>query len=63
MPHYYKDVPTTLVHLLDDLDAWLQPKCPWELPLVYESSVLLGTRDGDRTWASLKLSRRSVGSA
>lgn len=37
-PDYYKDVPTTLVHLLDDLDAWLQarpykpaisdPSCP-----------------------------------
>ena len=25
-PDYYKDVPTTLVHLLDDLDAWLQAR-------------------------------------
>lgn len=37
-PNYYKDVPTTLLHLVEDLDAWLQarvtrpsisdPSCP-----------------------------------
>lgn len=35
-PNYYKDVPTTLLHLVDDLDRWLQAQ--WSRPTIVDPS-------------------------
>lgn len=51
-PNYYKDVPTTLLHLVEDLDNWLQAQ--WIKPAIADPSCPQTTFD--HRWTDLQYS-------
>lgn len=55
---YYKDVPTTLLHLVEDLDTWLQAR--WTKPSVVDPSCPTTTFDHRWTDAQYKTFRDKI---